>query len=810
MQRLLRWAAVGGVIAGAAFSYGVWVAHSHVFPYAPLKAVQERIELGWSGTASIEAGARLFGRRCSACHGTDGSGGRGPNLRVRMQSILANRGHLEGVLEHGIPGTAMRGQDLSDVDLRRLEAFLKTLTDTSHAAAVAGDPERGRAVVHGAGKCLTCHQLAGAGGRLGPELTGVAARRGPDYLARSITDPAHDIAPGYQTVHVLAEDGTALTGRLLDETAYSVRVLGTDERLHSFAKAQLTSLSVDSASLMPSYRDVLDSGAVADVVAYLVSLTDPASSAAADPPAAPPAALDVTYDRILAGARTGTDWLTYSGGYDGRRFSPLTRIRPSTVPHLTLRWVRQIRTLGRLEATPLEADGVLYMTSPGGGVSALDVLTGHPFWEFKRTPDGRPALCCGDENRGVALLGGRVYVGTVDAHLLALDAATGAVIWDRVVANADSGYSITGAPLAVKDMIITGVAGGEFGIRGFLDAYDARTGKRRWRFYTVPGPGAAGHETWSGDSWKRGGAPTWLTGSFDPDLNLVYWGVGNPGPNYNGTVRRGDNLYSDAVVALDADSGTLEWYFQFTPHDQHDWDAVQVPVQATVSVRGRPRKVLVWANRNAFYYVLDRATGQFLLARQFADQTWAQGIDSTGRPIERQGATPSAAGVRVAPSVTGGTNWWSPTFDPMTGLLYVSAIDGEAIFHQGEVSAGEGFYAGSSSAEEVLKRGGVRAIDAATGRVRWEYPFSLVAPSPAVTSRYETLSHSGLLSTASGLVFGGTNSGSFFALDARTGRELWRQQLGGPIVMGPITYSYGGEQLITVAAGQAVFTFGLK
>ncbi len=513
---------------------------------------------------------------------------------------------------------------------------------------------------------------------------------------------------------------------------------------------------------------------------------------------------------MLRGTRDETGWVTYSGSYDGQRYSPLEQITRANVSHMRLLWARQLPTPEGLELTPLVSDGVMYVTWPPNGVAAIDVRTGKSYWEFTRELPDLPNLCCGRENRGVALLGDRVYVGTLDGHLIALDAASGAVVWDTRVADADSGYSITGAPLAVKDMILTGVAGGEYGTRGFVDAYDARTGKRRWRFYTVPAPGERGSDSWNGDSWKRGGGPTWVTGTFDPQLDLVYWGVGNPGPDWNGDVRRGDNLYTDAVVALDATSGKLRWYFQFTPHDEHDWDAAQVPVQATVRWKGQPRRVLAWANRNGFYYLLDRVTGAFLLARPFAKQTWAERIDSAGRPVLAPGSAPTAQGSRVAPTGVGATNWWSPTYSPRTGLLYVTAQDGTTLFHRGDVPPYRGgWYAGSAAVEELVEKGGVRAIDIRTGRIRWEYPLELLAPTVTQTSTYHTLSHSGLLSTGGGLVFGGTNSGSFFVLDDRTGKELWRRVLGGPVMMGPITYLQDGEQYVTVAAGHSLFTFWL-
>ncbi|HET7584804.1 MAG TPA: PQQ-dependent dehydrogenase, methanol/ethanol family [Gemmatimonadaceae bacterium] len=827
MRRPYAWATSTLAVAGAAFIYGMLVAQHHIFPFSLIDAAHHRIAslAGRSprNVADTAAGARIYAGRCAACHGRDASGGRGPNLRTSTR--LLNEPHVfDSIVRRGIAGTEMPAHPLTGTEMHSVRAYLLSLAHAPRRAPVAGDPERGVEIVRGAGRCLTCHRIGGNGGALGPDLSTIGARRGPDFLARSLIDPSADIGRGYRSVHVVTGSGDSVTARLLSETAYSLRMLDAGQRLRSFLKSDLSSVELQPTSLMPSYRGTLDSAQVADVVAYLASLGG--GSAPSSPSSAPPVArgadsggsgaassrrASVTYARLLRGTADGEGWPTFSGSYDAQRYSPLAQITRANVSRLALRWARQLPTRDGVEATPLVSGGVMYVTWPPGGVGALDVRTGQWYWKFERNLTVTPSLCCGRPNRGVALLGDRVYVGTLDAHLLALDAATGALIWDTQVAPADSGYSITGAPLAVKDMILTGVAGGEYGVRGFVDAYDARTGERRWRFHTVPAPGERGNDSWAGDSWKHGGGPTWMTGSFDPTLDLVYWGVGNPGPDWNGDVRQGDNLYTNAVVALDPDDGTLRWYFQFTPHDEHDWDATQAPVQATVPWHGRPRRVLAWANRNGFYYLLDRATGEFLLASEFAKQTWAERIDSTGRPVLRAGSAPTHEGSRVAPTGVGATNWWPPSYSPQTGLFYVTAQDGTTRYHRGEVRPPRpgAWYAGSAAVEELVERAAVRAIDAATGRIRWEYPLTLVSPEVTEGSTYTTFSHSGLLSTAGGLVFGGTNSGSFFALDASTGRELWRRNLGGPVVMGPVTYTFDGEQRVTVIAGNAVITFAV-
>lgn len=512
---------------------------------------------------------------------------------------------------------------------------------------------------------------------------------------------------------------------------------------------------------------------------------------------------NVTYERLLKADREPGNWLTYSGTYKSHRYSQLDQINRKNVQGMKLKWIVQMPTTERrVKATPLVIDEVMYVTEPPNNVLAVDSETGGQLWSYQRNLPEKIPLCCSPANSGLAVLGNTLYMGTLDAHLLALDATTGRRLWDIEVADYRHGYSITSAPLAVKDKIITGIAGGEFGIRGFIDAYDAKSGKRVWRFYTIPGPGEAGHETWTGDSWKTGGGPTWLTGSFDPELNLIYWGVGNPGPNYQGDVRSGINLYSNSVVALDADTGKLRWYFQFTPHDEHDWDAVQIPVLVDAEFRGKKRKLMLWANRNAFYYILDRETGEFLLAREFVKQTWAERIDPSGRPVVRPESAPSPKGALVWPGIVGATNWWSPSYNPKTGLFYVPTWESADVFFKGAVEfmPGQPFIGSTSHhASGITSRTSVRALIPQTGELKWEYKF----PTKPRTAM------GGILSTAGDLLLAG-NDDQFYVLDPYTGKELWKFNVGGEIVAAPITYLSKGHQRVTIAAGRALFTFGLE
>ena len=511
----------------------------------------------------------------------------------------------------------------------------------------------------------------------------------------------------------------------------------------------------------------------------------------------------VTPERLVDAAREPQQWLMYAGSYDGSRFSALDQINRTNVQRLALQWVFQTGVRGRHETTPIVIDGVLYLTAPQNHAYAVDVRTGRPLWHYERNLPKTMSLCCGPQNRGLAALGDRVFMGTLDAHVVALDAKTGRVRWDVAAADADKGFSFTGAPLIVKDKVIVGVAGGEFGVRGFIDAYDTESGRRAWRFYTIPGEGERGVDTWKGDSWKRGGAPAWVTGSFDPELNTLYWGTGNPGPQMYGPNRLGDNLYSDSLVALDPDTGALKWHFQFTPHDVHDWDSTHTPILIDETIAGRPRKLVAVANRNGFFYVLDRVTGAFLLARPYTQVTWAKEIDANGRPVLVPNTDPSAEGTRVCPSGTGGTNWHSPSYSPRTRLFYFFSYEQcdmfmsdeklEPPYRPGRLFIGSAFFPMPAEKTETA----VRAVDPKTGTVRWT--FKQFADAWA-----------GVFSTAGGLVFSGDGQGNFIALDADTGRDLWHIQLGAAIQTAAVSFAVDGRQYIAVVAGDALFALALR
>ena len=513
----------------------------------------------------------------------------------------------------------------------------------------------------------------------------------------------------------------------------------------------------------------------------------------------------VTFEQILRADEMAQNWLTYSGTVAGRRHSLLTQITPSNVKDLELAWIWQGRQFawlgapdpgsaeGKFEATPLVVDGALYTVQAPNDVIALDATTGRIRWIYRHViAQNAGNFCCGRVNRGLAILGDTLFMGTLDAHLLAIKAGTGQVLWNTTVASVedpackkDYCHSITHAPLVVKDKVIVGTAGGDGPIRGFIAAFDTATGKEAWRFYTTPAEGEPGNDTWSGDSWKTGGAGVWATGAYDPDLNLMYWGTGNPFPASDGSKRLGDNLYSNSVVALDAGTGQLKWHYQFTPHDDQDWDAGQTPVLTDMNWQGRPRKVMLWANKNGLLYVLDRITGEFLMGRPFVEVNWMDGFDGSGRPrrVARAGSDP------VKP--LGGTNWYPPSYSPRTGLFYVpSRLD--------------------------VDSGALQALDPRTGEKTWAFELT------------RTTQAAGVLTTASDLLFNGTfryaganfpqlkpdparlADGYFYALDARTGRLLWSTALGGDIRSGPISYSVAQKQYVAVAAGNSLFAFALR
>jgi alcohol dehydrogenase (cytochrome c) len=656
-------------------------------------------------------------------------------------------------------------------------------------AETPGQSERARRLFDA--NCATCHGTDARGAERGPDIVTSrrAATRPLEETARIMREgiPAGGMPPSRLTgddisavasyVRTLAEnsreprtfarvrlqlrDGRILEGLVQNESDFDLQLLTSGGTLAALARDEIADVADLGRSAMPELKP----------------RDDP--------------------DRWSPG-----DWPTYNGDPGGNRHSMLRHITPENVGQLRLKWTFQPGNARNLRTTPVVVDGIMYVTAPNE-VYALDARSGREIWHYSRP---RTSGVIGDAgagvNRGVAIRGDRLFVVTDDARLLALHRANGQLLWDVVMADYRQHYGATGAPLVVGHLVVSGVSGGDEGVRGFIAAFDAATGKEAWRFWTVPAPGEPGSETWRGKAIHHPCAATWLTGSYDAATDLLFWTTGNPCPDYNGAERLGDNLWSNSVVALDPKTGSMRWYYQFTPHDLNDWDAVQTVIAADTEFSGAKRRLLLQANRNGFFYVLDRDTGRLLSARPFVEKmNWASGIGPDGRPQRIAGVEPSVRGTTVCPSVVGATNWMSPAFHPDTGLYYVMALERCSVFRKSAVwfQRGESFYGGGTqNVPGEVGRKYLRAIDIQSGRIAWEYPQT----GPAT-------SWGGVLSTTTGLVFFGEDSGTFAAVDARTGSLLWHFPANTIWRASPMTYSVADRQFVAVAGGGNIFAFGL-
>ncbi len=499
---------------------------------------------------------------------------------------------------------------------------------------------------------------------------------------------------------------------------------------------------------------------------------------------------------------SGTDWPTYNGDPRGNRYTTLTEIDTRTVGRLAVAWMFTLPDAGLLQVTPVVAGGIMYVA----GVNecfALDAGSGRRIWHYKR-PRTADLSAGGNANRGVAVAGDRVFMETDDAHVIALQRFTGELLWDAELADWRKNYSASSAPLPAGDLIISGVAGGEHGANGFVAAHDQASGREVWRFVTVPKPGEPGSDTWHGKDIEHGGAPTWFTGSYDPELDTIYWPTGNPSKEYNGDHREGDNLYSDSILALDRKTGRLKWHYQFTPHDLWDWDATETSVLVDADWQGQRRPLMLHADRNGFFYVFDRRDGALLLAKPFVTRlTWASGIGSDGRPIKLPNQEPTPEGTKVCPSQDGATNWFSPSFNPATGLYYVQTFEKCSIYRKtdgGEWESGKPYLGGSQrTADDPRPERVLKAIDIRTGAIAWTLP-----------QRGPAQSWGGTLSTATGLVFAAEDTGALIAVDAVDGRLLWSFPTNQTWKASPMTYAFDGRQFIAIASGPNVIAFALR
>jgi alcohol dehydrogenase (cytochrome c) len=509
---------------------------------------------------------------------------------------------------------------------------------------------------------------------------------------------------------------------------------------------------------------------------------------------------NITNEDLLGGLKNPARWVTYSGDYTGRRHSPLTQITPENVRRLAAQWTFQSETLapGRgFEATPIVIDGILYVTGSNNYAWAIDARTGRAIWRYRRElPRDLTAGSVYPVNRGFAVLGDRLFMATLDAHLVSLDTKTGNVLWDVTLEDYRHGYSATLAPLIVKDKVIVGISGGEYTTRGFIEAFNPKNGELIWRFKVIPGAGDPGSETWGNvDPNARAGGGAWVTGTYDPHLNTLYWGTGNPNPDFNGEERAGDNLYTSSLVALDPDTGQLKWHYQFTPHDTHDWDSNHVPVLADLTISGQQRKVVMMANRNGFFYTLDRTNGKLLVAKPFTATSWAREIGTDGRPI----VLDVDGSKNCIPDVHGGTNFMPPSYDPGLRLFFVTSRETCVAYHPAkqEIQVGRPAMGGRTERLPSKNIGALRAIDPLTADVRWEF-------------QYATPTMAGVMSTASGLVFAGNNEGDFMAFDGRTGKQLWRYPMGASIWgAAAVTYMLDGRQYVLIPSGTNLVAFGL-
>ena len=657
-----------------------------------------------------DAGKRQFLARCAGCHGEDGTGGgHGPNIIDVRRPRATSRQEVRDLIRKGLPETGMPAFPLAEAELDSIAGYFLTLkTPAAAPSATAGDTAAGERFFTGKGGCAGCHMVRGLGGILGPDLSNVGRERTAAQMEQALRDPGavqanpgrggRGVPPSYRAVTVRLRNGQSIRGLAKNESAFDLQLLGVDGKLHLLRKDEISEI-VREKSLMP--KTDATPAEMRDLMAYLGRLAnDPnAKNVLAN---GAPSAIDAGVPFAdIARPKSGT-WPTYDGSYSGNRFSPLTQINTANVAALAPKWMFSLRGApGTLETTPVVVDGVMYVTSVNEAY-ALDARSGREIWHYSRprTP-GLAGDAAGGINRGVAVLGDRVFMVTDHAHLIALHRLTGQLLWDVEMADHRQNYGATGAPLVVNDLVLAGVSGGDEGIRGFLAAYKVSTGEPAWRFWTIPAPGQPGSETWVGRASEHGCGATWLTGTYDPEARLLYWPTGNPGPDYNGEERKGDNLYTSSVLALEPDTGKLKWHYQFTPHDLHDWDATETPILVDANFRGQPRKLLLQGNRNGFFYVLDRLTGKVLLAEPFVRNiTWASGIGEDGRPKLLPGNEPTVEGQRVCPAVAGAANWPSSAYHPATGLFYLFAEESCNIYSKNDQwwEAGKSFYGGGDQA----------------------------------------------------------------------------------------------------------------
>ena len=744
---------------------------------------------------NLTEGTKIYAQRCAGCHGADAHGtdkapGLAGNQRLRDGSVQ----DLRDVIRKGVPGSGMPAFDLPPQELDSLVVLVRSLNAPSAESTVGGDATAGESFFFGKGQCASCHMISGAGAAIGPDLSNVGREMTGDEIQAKLVNPNSRIAPGYELATAQLRNGNTIRGFVRNRSNFDIRLQDLTGQFHLIQQGEISAITEEKQSIMPSVKASPEE--LRDLVAYLDMRTGVGARVSKSQPSK---VAGIDFARI-SNPKPG-DWLTYNGNLSGNRYSELTQINTTNVHQLTLKWifsvplwknsfpntnyfVENMRYFG-LETTPIVADGIMYVTGPNAAF-ALDPFTGREIWEYSR-PRSRELV--GDAalgtNRGVAVLDDKVFMVTDNAHLIALNRTTGHVMWEVVMPDEPQHYGSTVAPLIVKDLVIAGVSGADWGIRGFVAAYKALTGERVWRFWTIPSKGEPALETWGSKEPTFGGGSTWLTGSYDPETDTLYWSTGNPFPDSDDRDRSGDNLYTNCILALNPDTGKLKWHYQVTPHDVHDWDANAPLVLVDTKYQGGYRKLLLHADKNGFFYVLDRTDGRVLTARNFVRTTWASGIGPDGRPqrAKEEGF--------VCPEV--GTNWNATAFSPVTRLYYVVALEKcEAKL----TSSG----AKKSKTDQEPGKKYLRAFDIETGKIVWEAP----QIGPVDGKR-----NSGVLATAGGILFYGDPSGDVIALDERDGKALWHFPTNGINKASPMTHMAGGKQFVALAVGPNILCFGL-